>query len=163
VSATGGTSGTDVICGYTAGTNSATPSVTLNHIFARTGSITTTTSAGSISISSYTIVRNSTSEGSAGTYNLRTGAWSSVSGVSSDTAITGSSDMYLIPGNYTIKATGTYTRGDYTVTTTKSGTVTLVGGKINNITLTWPTAGTEIVITVSLTGWSNQAVAGTLS
>ena len=163
VSATGGTSGTDVICGYTEGTNSTTPSITLNHVFARTGSLTTTTSAGSLSSISYTIIKKGDGTGSSGTYNLRTGAWSSVSGLTSATAITGSSDMYLIPGTYTIAVTATYTRGDYVVTTTKYGDVTLTGGKINNMTLTWPTAGTEIVITCSLTAWSSQSVAATLS
>lgn len=163
VSATGGTSGTDVICGYTAGTNSATPSVTLNHIFARTGTITTSTSAGSLSNVSYTIVRGSTSVGTSGTYNLRTGAWSSASGLSSDTSISGSSDMYLIPGAYTIKVTATYTRGDYQYTATKSGSATLAAGKINNITLNWPAGGTEIQVTVSLSGWGSTTASTNIS
>ena len=71
--------------------------------------------------------------------------------------------MYLIPGNYVIKVTATYTRGDYQVTTTKSGTANLVGGKINNISITWPTAGTEIQVTVSLTAWTDQSVSTNIS
>ena len=158
VSATGGTSGTDVICGRTSSSNTA-PTVTMNHVFARTGSITTTCVNGSLTSLSYTIKTKGANTGTSGTYNLRTGAWSGVSGLSSATAITGSSDMYLIPGDYTIAATGTYTRGDYVVTKTLTGTVTLTGGKINNIALTWPDGGTEIQITVTLTGWSTEAIA----
>ena len=161
VSATGGMSGTDVICGRAA-SSSATPSVTLNHVFARTGSITTTCANGSLTSLSYTIKAKGANTGTSGTYNLRTGAWSSTSGLSSDTAITGSSDMYVIPGSYTIAVTATYTRGNYVVTKTMSGDVTLTGGKINNISLTWPDGGTEIKVTVTLTAWSSQNVASSL-
>ena len=162
VSATGGTSGTDVICGR-ATSISATPSVTMDHVFARTGSITTTCTNGSLTGLSYTIKAKGDNTGTTGTYNLRTDAWSSASGITSDTAITGSSDLYLIPGDYTIKATGTYTRGDYVATKTMTGTVTLTGGKINNIALAWPDGGTEIVITVTLTPWGSPiTVNGTL-
>ena len=158
VSATGGTSGTDVICGR-ASSSSATPSVTMDHVFARTGSITTTCANGSLTGLSYTIKAKGDNTGTSGTYNLRTGAWSSTSGITSDTAITGASDLYLIPGDYTIKATGTYTRGGYVATKTMTGTVTLTGGKINNIALTWPDGGTEIVITVTLTPWGSPITA----
>lgn len=160
VSVTGGTSGYDIVCGRVS-TNSVSPAVTLNHVFARTGSITTNVQNGNGSLSgvSYTIVKSGANTGTGGTYNLRTGAWSSCSGLTSNTAITGSSDMYLVPGQYTINVTATYTRGDYSATMTKSGTVTLTAGKINNMTLTWPEGGSEIRITCTLTAWSSQAVA----
>ena len=163
VSVTGGTSGYDIICGRVS-TNSVSPAVMLNHVFARTGSITTNVQNGNGSLSSvsYTIIKSGANTGTAGTYNLRTGAWSSCSGLTSNTAITGSSDMYLVPGQYTINVTATYTRGDYSATMTKSGTVTLTAGKINNMTLTWPEGGSEIRITCTLTAWSSQAVASSI-
>lgn len=155
---------TDIVCGWAAAQTSTTPSVTLNHIFARTGSISASAANGTLSSVSYKIIGQSTINGTAGTYNLSTGAWTAASTkLTSQTAITGSSDMYLIPGTYTLYVTATYTRGDYVVTQTKSGNVTLTAGKINNITVTWPDAGTEIVITNSLTAWSNQAVSVTVS
>lgn len=154
---------TDVICGRAASTSSTTPSVTLNHIFARTGTINTTTSAGTLSNISYKLVSSGSNTGTAGTYNLKSGAWSSATALAA-TTVTGSSDLYLIPGTYTLQVTATYTRGDYTTgSVTKSGNITLTAGKINNINVTWPTAGTEIVISVSLTAWSSQNVSVTVS
>ena len=154
---------TDVICGRAASTDSATPSVTLNHIFARTGTINTTTSDGTLSDISYKLVSKGSNTGTAGTYSLKTGAWSSVTALDA-TTVTGSSDLYLIPGTYTLQVTATYTRGDYTTgSVTKSGDITLTAGKINNIAVTWPIAGTQIVISVSLTAWSSQNVSVTVS
>ena len=150
---------TDVVVGRTS-TNSTTPSVELQHIFARTGSFTMNTQTGySISNVSWKI----SGAGTAGTYNLRTGAgytdgtgWSSLTALS-ETAITSSSDLYVVPGTYTIKCTYTLTKGDWSNTFTKSATVNLVGGKINNITGTASGgAATEIVITVSLAAWGSQ-------
>lgn len=156
------TNDTDVIVGYTAGSSSTNPSVNLYHVFARTGSISVTTTNGSFSPSSYSIAGYSSINGTAGTYNLRTGEWSGVSQLG-NTGFNGSSDLYLIPGTYTIYVYGTYTRGDYSWTGTKSGTVTLTGGKVNNISMSWPDMGTEIVVSVSLTGWSSQTVNGSVS
>lgn len=154
---------TDVICGRAASTNSATPSVTLNHVFARTGTISATTSSGTLTNVSYKLVSKGSNTGTAGTYNLKSGAWSSTTALAA-TTVTGSSDLYLIPGTYTLQVTATYTRGDYTTgSVTKSGDITLTAGKINNIAVTWPTAGTQIVISVSLTAWSSQNVSVTVS
>ena len=166
VSATGGTSGTDVICGR-ATTESVSPAVKMNHIFARTGTLKISTPGtwprvATLTGLSCTIKAKGSNTGNAGTYNLRTGVWSSTSGLTSDTAINSSSDMYVIPGDYTFAVTGTYTRGDYVVTKTLTGTVTLTAGKINNITFTWPESGTEILASVTLTAWDNQSVETTI-
>lgn len=141
---------TDVIVGRVS-TSSTTPSVTLNHVFARTGSVSTYTDSGTISVSSYTI----SGQGYAGTYNLTTGAWSSVQSLGS-TSFSGSSDLYLVPGYYTVSAYGTYTRGDYTYSAWRSGTVYLYGGYINNITCRWPVGGDLIYVSVSLNAWGSQ-------
>ena len=151
VSATGGTSGTDVICGYTAGTSSPTPSVTLGHIFARTGTLTLNMPSGyTASSATWSIVKSGSLTGTAGTYNLRTGEWSSVSGLTSYTTFTSSSDMYLIPGVYTIKVVMTVGGASYTQT----ANVTLAAGRVNNITAT-VTNNFDITITISdAVAWS---------
>lgn len=149
---------TDVVCGR-ASSYSTTPSVTLNHIFCRTGSFTMNTQTGyNISSVSWKIVGKSDINGTAGTYNLTSDSWTSASTkLSSDTAITSSSDMYLIPATYTIKCTYTLSKGDWSGTFTKSADVTLVKGKINNITGTATGGGaSEIVLSVSLTDWGTQ-------
>lgn len=157
--------GTDVIVGRTAASTSTTPAVTLNHIFARTGSLTATAPSGfSASNVSWTIVSKGDISGTAGTYNLRTSAWSSPTKLTTASALTSSSDMYLIPGTYTISVTYTLTKGDNVQTYTKSGDVTLVAGKINNIACTLVSnAVNEIQISLTLTAWGSQNLTLTLS
>lgn len=143
---------TDVVCGRTS-TNSTTPSVTLNHIFARTGSFTMNTQSGyTISNVSWTI----SGAGTAGTYSMKNGTWSGLTALG-ETSVGSGSDLYLVPGTYTIKCSYTLTKGDWSASFTKSASVTLVAGKINNITGTASGgAATEIVISVSLTAWSSE-------
>ncbi len=149
---------TDVIVGRTAQSSTNTPSVTLNHIFARTGTLTMNTQSGyTISDVSWTIAANGGYSGTAGTYSLRQGAWTGVTTGLSSTAVTSSSDLFLIPGSYTISCSYRLTKGDWTNTFTKSATVNLVGGKINNITGTASGgSASEIVLSLSLTAWSSQ-------
>lgn len=157
---------TDVICGKSAATTSITPSVAMNHIFARTGSLTLSLPSGYTHSSvTWTIKPKSgeTNTGTAGTYNITSGAWSSTTALT-NTNITGSSDLYLIPGNYTLTVSFTASKGDFSKTYTQSGTVTLTGGKINNITATSSTNEAQgITISVSLTAWSSQSTSVTLS
>ena len=152
----------DIVAGRASSTTSTTPSVTLNHIFARTGSFTFANYSGyTVSNVSYTIVGKSTINGTAGTYNMTTSAWTAATTkLSSATAITGSSDMYLIPGTYTIACTFTLTKGDnFTKTYTKSCDATLDAGKINNFTVTCTVdEAVQIQIGVSLTAWANNPV-----
>lgn len=149
----------DVVVGR-ASTSSTTPSVELKHIFARTGTLTMNTQSGySISNVSWTIA----GAGTGGTYNLRTGAgytdgtgWSSLSYLY-ETSIGSGSDYFLVPGSYTIKCSYTLTKGDWSASFTRSASVNLVGGAVNNITGTASGgAATEIVITVSLASWGSQ-------
>lgn len=156
---------TDVYVGWVAASNSTTPAITLNHIFARTGSLTATAPSGfTASNVSWKIVGTSTINGTAGTYNLSTGAWTAASTkLSSDTAITTSSDMYLIPGTYTITVSYTLTKGDNVQSYTKQGTVTLAAGKVNNISCTLVTTSVpEITLNLSLTAWGSQNLTLTL-
>lgn len=156
------TNTTDIVAGRASSTTSTTPAVTMNHIFARTGSFTFSNYSGyTVSNVSYTIVGKSTINGTAGTYNMTTSAWTAASTkLSSATAITGSSDMYLIPGTYTIACTFTLKKGDFTKTYTKSCDASLVAGKINNFTVSCTVdEAVQIQIGVSLTAWANNAVA----
>ena len=157
---------TDIVAGRTAQSTSTSPSVTLNHIFARTGSLTCNTQSGyTISGVSWKIVGKSTINGTAGTFNMKSQSWTAASTkLSSDTAITSSSDMYLIPGTYTIKVTYTLTKGDWSQSFTKSGDVTIVAGKVNNVTCTATGgAASEIQIGLTLTAWSSQSHTLTIS
>ena len=155
---------TDVIAGRTASSSSLTPSVTLGHIFARTGTLTANAPSGyTISGVSWKIVGKSDINGTAGTYNMTSGAWSAASTkLSSETSLTSSSDMYLIPGTYTIKVTYTLSKGEWSSTATKSADVTLVQGKINNITGTVNNLGgaSEIVLSLSVSDWTTNNISG---
>ena len=157
---------TDVIAGCTtSATSSTAPSVTLNHVFARTGTLTCNTQSGySISGVSWKIASKSGGTGgTAGTYNIATKGWSGVTALSS-TAITSSSDMYLTPGVYTITVTYTLTLGDYSATFTKSGDVTLIAGSVNSITCTAiGGAASAITISVTLTDWGSNSLTLSLS
>ena len=147
---------TDVIAG-TVTSNTTSPSVTLDHIFARTGTLTLNTQTGyALSKVSWSI--DSSTGGTAGTYNIATKAWSSLTKLAS-TSITGSSDMYLVPGNYTLTVKYTLTKGDWTQNFTKKANVALVGGKINNISGTASGGNaSEISLTVSLTPWGSTNI-----
>lgn len=152
---------TDVIAGWVAGTTSTTPSITLNHIFARTGTFTMAAQDGySISNVTWTIVGKGSINGTAGTYNLSTGNWSATSATLASRSVDNSSDLYLIPGTYTISCTYTLSKGgsgQYSQTFTKSADVTLVGGKVNNIS-GQASGGTasEIILTINLTAWGEE-------
>ena len=157
---------TDVIAGCTQGaTNSTAPSVTLEHVFARTGTLTCNTQSGyTISNVSWKIQSKSGSTGgTAGTYNIATKGWSGVTALSQQ-AITSSSDLYCTPGVYTVTVSYTLSLGDWSQSFTKSGDVTLVAGKINNITCTAiGGAASQISLSVTLAAWGTQALTLTLS
>ena len=153
---------TDVIAGKVAASTSNTPSVTLSHIFARTGSLSLSagTTGYTLSNISWKIVGKSTINGTAGTYNVGTGTWASATTkLTTETALTNSSDMYLIPGTYTLKVTYTATVGDYSTTETKTQDIILTGGKINNISGTISLSPrTPISISVTLTAWDSVTI-----
>ncbi len=150
--------GTDVIVGRATQDNTSAPSITMTHIFARTGTLTMNTQSGyTISGISWTIKANGGYSGTAGTYSLRQGAWTGVTTGLGSTAISSSSDLYLIPGSYIISCTYTLSKGDWTKSFTKSATVTLVGGKVNNITGNASGGeASEITVGVSLAAWSSK-------
>ncbi len=153
---------TDVIVGVAKASTSTTPSVAMTHIFGRTGSISGSCSGYSISNLSVTIKSNS-GAGYKGTYNIYTGTWSSVTSLSS-TTLTSSSDLYLVPGSYTITASATRTKGDYVGTVSGSTSVTLSAGKIHDIAIVFTGDPAQpINISVSLAAWSTTTVTGTIA
>lgn len=136
---------TDVVVGR-GSSNTTTPSVTLGHIFARVYNLTFEVPSGFTgSEIVWSIVGKSTINGTAGTYNLRTGAWTAASTtlssyyqmssatVSQQTA-SQTVDLYLIPGTYTVKIVFKLTKSGTTKTFTQSGDITIVQGKKNNVT-----------------------------
>jgi len=156
----------DALAGRTFGNSTTSPSVELQHIFSRTGTLTMNTQSGyTISAVSWTIAGSSTVNGTAGTYDLKSGTWTAASTkITEDTAIASDSDMYLIPGTYTIKCTYTLTKGDWTRTFTKSASVNLTMGKINNITGTASGGdASEIKITVTLADWQTVTLTPTFA
>lgn len=151
---------TDVIAGCTqAATNSTAPSVALDHVFARTASLTCNTQSGyEISNISWKIKSKSGGTGgTAGTYNIATGGWSGVTALA-ETAFNDNSDLYLNPGVYTISVTYTLQKDAWSGTFTRSGDVTFVAGKKNSITCT-ATGGnaSQIVLSVTLNSWGTQS------
>ena len=163
--------GTDVVCAYLASpTYKDVNTLTFNHIFARIGNMTVQAASG------YTLsgVSIKVTPKTGGTYNLRTGngqtngtGWSSTANGSATELTSGAegtmaNDIYLVPGTYTLTATWTATRGEYTQTFTgKNSDVSLVGGKVNNITATLGGLAEEIKFSVSVTAWGNNGIATT--
>ena len=155
---------TDIICGATYASTSTSPAVTLNHIFARMGTIQMAARSGvTYSDISYTIKSKGSNTGTAGRYNITTGAWSNCTSLA-EQAIASGSDLYLIPGSYTITVTFTRTVGENVQTFTKSGDIVIVAGKVNNLTITDSTTlPGAIQIGLTLTAWGTQALSLTVS
>ena len=156
---------TDIIAGRTASSTSTTPTVVLNHIFARTGTLTCNTQDGySISDVSWMIASYGSITGTAGTFNMVSQTWTARSASLSERSLNSSDDLYLIPGVYTIKVTYTLSKGDYSQTFTKQANVTLAAGYKNNIRVTAVGGNAqEIVMSLSLSSWTEQTLTPTLS
>lgn len=157
---------TDVIAGCTQGADdSAAPSVTLDHVFARTATLTCNAQEGyEISDISWKIASKAGGTGgTAGTYNIATKAWSGLTALAQQ-PFTSTADLYLTPGAYTVTVSYTLKKGSYTEAFTKSGEVTLVAGKKNSITCT-ATGGSasQIELSISLTPWGTESLNLTFS
>ena len=151
----------DIVCAYASSSTYKTANtLTFNHIFARLGSVTVNAGSG-YTVSGITIT---ITPKTGGTYNLRTGAWSSTTSgsatsIANSTPGTKSNDIYLVPGSYTLTASWTAANAPYSQSFSgKTVDVTLVAGKTNNITCTLTGNGTDIEFGVSLTAWSTNAV-----
>ena len=121
-------------CTQTA-TDSGTPSLSLDHIFARTATLTCNSQEGyEVSDVSWKIESKAGGTGGTkGTYNIATKTWSGVTALGQQ-AFASDSDLYLNPGDYTVTVSYTLSKGSYSESFTKSGVVNLVAGKKNSIT-----------------------------
>lgn len=133
--------------------------LTFNHIFAKMGTVTVNSIYGyTLSNVSFSVKACKTG----GTYNLRTKTWSALSG-SANVNVSDSGTL-VVPGTYQFSVTYTYTRGAYVYSATKSCDVTLVQGKVNNITVTPPvTPATPINFEVSVADWGTNSIIADLS
>ena len=111
----------------------------------------------------YKLKSKGTTTGTKGTYNIYSGSWSSTTALS-ETTITSSSDLYLIPGTYTLTVSGTRTKGDFTNTFSGSVDINIVAGKTHAIsaTITGDPA-VQIVVSTTLTAWSSTTLTPSIS
>lgn len=181
---TAANAGTDIICGFSATpTHKAEIGITLEHIFAQVGTVTMRAPEGYTVTGCYVTIAPKTS----GTYAIKTNAWTpgaagaaeyifgtNSTGIAVTAAAGGTTsddnDLWLVPGDYTLTCHYTITKGDYTNSFTKTADVTLVRGKNNNIGLTGGAANipapddiAEITFSVTVTPWSDNAVAANFS
>lgn len=146
----------DIIVGK-ATSNSTAPSITMDHVFARTGSVSCSSANGYVlSNLSYKIKSKDANTGTKGTYNIKDNTWSSATALS-EQALTNSSDLYLIPGVYTFTVSGTEKMGDYSKSFSASADITLAAGKVNNISAKRTSSGAQgITISVTLNPWGTN-------
>ena len=152
-------SGTDFVVGK-AQSSGAEVNVVLDHIYARTGTVTLSAPAGvTLSSVSWSIASHGNDTGFAGTYNIDNGTWTS-SGPLTSRTLTSGSDYYLIPGLYdvTVRYSATMLDGTTRYGIEKTGTVNLAKGKVNNIAAIMPDeTSTELYV-----AWaSSTGVGGT--
>lgn len=163
------TNANDILCAYRGNaTYKSVNTLSFEHIFARLCDVTVSP------VSPYTIsgITINITPKTGGTYNLYTGAghsdgtgWTSTTNgsatnIANATPSTKSNDIYLVPGSYTLTATWTATKDNYTQTFSNiSKDVDLVGGMQNNITVSFTGNGTEIQFGVSVAAWGTEAVA----
>lgn len=168
------TNATDVVCAYNASPYfNTTNLLTFNHIFARIGNVTVSAQDG------YTVTGISVNiyPKTGGIYNIRTGnnqtdgtGWSSVSTASTPTNIasatpnTQGNDLYLVPGTYSLSVSWTASKGGVSDSYTKTlDGVSIVGGKVNAITLGLSGDIDQVKFAASVTEWgSNELDTGVL-
>ena len=141
----------DVVVGRLYGCSTATPSVTVNHIFARMGVLTMNAPDGyTIDGINWTIRGKSGVYGTSGTYDCRQQSWSSGSGLAGTTFISSGSDLYVIPGAYEISCSYTLHKLGMSQNVTATADIAIQRGKVNNVTAT-AIGGTVITTSFALT------------
>ena len=155
----------DVLVGTAGGVTDNSCTVTLNHIFARTASLTLNTQTGyELSDVSWKIRSKGVETGTAGIYTIGSGWSSAASTPLAEQEITGSSDLYLIPGTYTITVSYTLSKGDYSEAIVRSADVSLSEGCKNSITATAVGGNAkELTFSVSVEPWVEKDVTVTLN
>ncbi len=152
----------DVVAGTTSGARSNGVTVALDHIFSRTGTLTFVAKDGyTASNVVWKIASTGSAAGTAGSYTIGTGWASSGATALAKQEFTSSSDLYLIPGSYSVEVSFTLTKGSFTQNYVKTGSVTLVQGKVNNITADFDTVNpiddaSDIEFGVTVTPWGSE-------
>lgn len=122
---------TDAVYGRCALSTSTDPVVTLNHVFGRTGSFTVYPPEGVVVQSAnWKIKGKSAINGTSGVFNLTTGAFESASTTLAERSVNSSTDLYLIPGTYTVTCSFVLRQGGATRSLSCSADVPVVAGKI---------------------------------
>lgn len=156
------TNATDIVAGTTTASYKSSPKVTVEHIFARTGSITLNAQSGYEIIGTTTWkIKSNANAGTAGTYNIGSKTWSGTITALSQQTLTSGSDLYLVPGSYNIEITYTLKKGDFEKQYTKNADVTFVAGAKNNITATAKVDDSdvsEIVLSVEVKPWGDNNI-----
>lgn len=154
----------DVVAGKAASVAyESAPEIVLDHIFARSGSLTLEAKEGYELLSTPAPVweiQSNTGAGTAGKYNIGTGAWTASAALAKQ-AFTSSSDLYVLPGSYHVEITYTLKKGDFVKEFTKGADVTFVAGKTNNIKATAHVGDDvpeEIVFSVTVTPWDDNDI-----
>lgn len=161
----------DHVAGAVRASASTSPSVTLKHIFARTGALSATTDASGCSISSatYTIKGAGGINGTAGVYNIATESWTATTAPlsheveMSEFGILPGESLFLIPGKYIITATYSYKDVNEVLHSGRTATaeVDLTGGYINTFICVLPAEeilAQDIRISVLLYDWTEEEV-----
>lgn len=164
---------TDVVCAYLANPSYKTSNTLIfKHIFARLGTVTIAAPDQGYSLKSVEVTLTPIK---GGTYNIKDGygktdatGWSDTSTgtkltIASAQGTNAASDEYLVPGKYDLTATYTLKKDLYEESFTKTGTVDIQGGKINNISASLPTpessaGAVDIIFTVSVATWEKADV-----
>lgn len=170
------TNTTDIVCAYLEKPTYKAPNqLTFKHIFARLGAVTINVPDKGYSFKS---VEVSLTPLNGGTYSIKEGygntnaaGWSDTTTgtplkIASAQGVNAASDEYLVPGEYTLTATYTLQKDLYEESFTKTGSVDIQGGKINNISVSVPTpesgsGAVDIIFTVSVAPWDNANVTAT--
>lgn len=152
---------TDIVAGTSAASYKSSPKVTLEHIFARTGSLTLEPKDGYELVGDAVWkIKSNTDAGVSGTYDIGAKAWSDVAALSQQ-EFTSSSDLYLVPGSYNVEITYTLKKNAFEQQYTKSANVTLGGGVVNNIKATAHTGNddpSEITLSVEVKPWGENNI-----
>lgn len=176
---------TDIVVDYLAAadvTFNENNTLTMEHIFAQIGTVTmkapatyTVTnmkvSLQPITSGTYTLDNDTWAPGSAGAATYIFGTASAGvnlgggDGVAGGSSTSEDNDLWLVPGTYTLTATYTISKGDYSNSFEKTATVTLVQGKNNNLVLPGGEANipapddiVDVTFSVSVTPWTDVDV-----
>ena len=138
VSNTGPAFGTDIVVGK-AVSDGHEVDVRLDHIYARTGSVTLNVPEGlTVTNITWNIGSHDATTGFKGTYDIDGGTWTPDGNLTSR-QFTGNSNYYLIPGLYDISLSySVKVEGGTSQSVTRNGTVNLERGKVNNLSASVP-------------------------